>query len=124
MPPSSGSGREAGRIGQGGGAEADARRRDSSATNPAQAPLVRELAAAASALGLTLDSFPIRDPTNVQLSFTAIARTGAQAGVVLPGACDLSLSGVDRRTRRTRAPSDDVRVSSMGGGRLSHGLWA
>jgi putative ABC transport system substrate-binding protein len=56
----------------------------SSATNPAQAPLVKELATAASALGITLDSFPIREPTDVQLSFTAMARSGAQAVVVLP----------------------------------------
>ena len=56
----------------------------SSATNPAQAPLVKELATAASALGITLDSFPIREPTDVPVSFTAMARNGAQAVVVLP----------------------------------------
>ena len=56
----------------------------SSATNPAHAPLVKELATAASALGITLDSFPIRESTDVQSSFTAMAKNGAHAVIVLP----------------------------------------
>jgi len=56
----------------------------SSATSPAHAPLVKELTTATSALGITPDSFPIREPTDVQASFTAMARKGVQAVIVLP----------------------------------------
>jgi putative ABC transport system substrate-binding protein len=56
----------------------------SGATNPAQVAGVKKLAMAASALGITLDSLPLREFTDVQLAFTAIGRNGAQAVVVLP----------------------------------------
>jgi putative ABC transport system substrate-binding protein len=48
-----------------------------SASNPGQAARDRELAPAASALGLTVHSFPVRESTDVPRTFTAITQQGA-----------------------------------------------
>jgi putative ABC transport system substrate-binding protein len=52
-------------------------------TNPALAPRVRDLEAAASALGITLDSFGVGGPPEIQQAFPAMTRRGTQAVVVL-----------------------------------------
>jgi putative ABC transport system substrate-binding protein len=52
-------------------------------TNPALAPRVRDLEAAASALGITLDSFGVGGPPEIQQAFPAMTQRGAHAVVVL-----------------------------------------
>jgi putative tryptophan/tyrosine transport system substrate-binding protein len=52
-------------------------------TNPALAPRVRDLEAAASVLGITLDSFGVGGPPEIQQAFPAMTRRGAHAVVVL-----------------------------------------
>ena len=52
-------------------------------TNPALAPRVRDLETAASALGITLDSFGVGGPPEIQQAFPAMTQRGARAVVVL-----------------------------------------
>ena len=52
-------------------------------TNPALAPRVRDLEAAASALGITLDSFGVGGPPEIQQAFPAMTQRGTHAVVVL-----------------------------------------
>src|SRR5262245_56624829 len=52
-------------------------------TNPSLAPRVRDLEAAASALGITLDSFGVGRPPEIQQAFPAMTQRGTDAIVVV-----------------------------------------
>jgi len=53
-------------------------------TNPALAARVRDLETAASALGITIDSFGVGGPPEIQQAFPAMMKRGTHAAVVLP----------------------------------------